>query len=120
MGLFSLFSRTDADDPVNQSAIRKKPDFQYRGVEVIPDPRKCCTSVKALAGRRLLAHEAPQLPMPGCDQPSCECRFQQYTDRRTDARRDADLGIHKMADMYVTDDARVQQKGRRFADQDAD
>lgn len=120
MGLLSLFSRTDEDNPVNQSAIRAKPDFEYRGVEVIPDPGKCCTSVKALAGRRLLAHEAPQLPMPGCDQPTCECRFEQYSDRRTDARRDADVGIGTMADMYVSEDARASRPGRRSADRDRD
>ena len=117
MGLFSMFSRADEDIPVNRSAIRAKPDFQYRGVEVIPDANGCCKAVEAIAGRRLLADEAPQLPMPACDRASCACRFQQYDDRRTDVRRDADAGIGTMADMFVADDARAGRPGRRSSDQ---
>lgn len=120
MALFSLFSRAEADKSVNQSAIRPKPNFEFRGVEVVPDANACCTAVEALAGRRLLAHEAPQLPMPDCDQPSCECRFKQYTDRRTDLRRNSDAGIGTMADMFVTDNARAERPGRRSVDQDND
>ena len=120
MALFSLFSRADADKRVNQSAIRPKPDFQFRGVEVIPDANACCKAVEALAGRRLLADEAPQLPMPDCDQATCECRFHQYTDRRTDLRRDSDAGIGTMADMFVTENARADRPGRRSVDKDSD
>jgi hypothetical protein len=120
MGLFSMFSRADEDKPVNRSAIRAKPNFEFRGVEVIPDANGCCKAVEALAGRRLLADEAPQLPMSDCDKPSCECRFQQYSDRRTDLRRDADAGIGTMADMFVADNARADQPGRRAADQEND
>jgi len=120
MGLFSMFSRADEDNPVNRSAIRAKPNFEFRGVEVIPDANACCKAVGALAGRRLLAGEAPQLPMPDCDQATCECRFQQYSDRRTDLRRDADAGIGSMADQFVTENARVDRPGRRAVDQDHD
>ena len=120
MALFSLFSRADADKPANQSAIRPKPSFQFRGVEVIPDANGCCKAVEAITGRRLLTEEAPQLPMPDCDKATCECRFQQYTDRRTDVRRDADAGIGTMADMFVTENARADRPGRRSSDQDGD
>ncbi len=120
MGLFSIFTRADEGDPVNQSAIRAKPSFEYRGVEVIPDPKACCKAVEALAGRRLLADEAPQLPLPDCDLATCECRFQQYSDRRTDLRRDADAGIGTMASMFVKENARADRPGRRAADQEDD
>ena len=120
MGLFSMFSRADEDKPVNRSARRAKPNSEFRGVEVIPDANACCTAAKALSGRRLLADEAPQLPMPDCDQASCQCRFQQYSDRRTDLRRDADAGIGTMADSFVTKNARVEGPSRRSADQDND
>ncbi len=120
MALFSLFSRANADKPVNQSAILPKPNFEFRGVEVVPDANSCCKAVEAIAGRRLLADEAPQLPMSGCDQATCECRFQQYTDRRTDLRRDADAGIGTMADRFVVDNARIDRPGRRSVDQDGD
>lgn len=120
MGLFSMFSRADEDNPVNRSAIRAKPNFEFRGVEVIPDANACCKAVEALAGRRLLADEAPQLPMPDCDQPTCKCRFHQYSDRRTDLRRDADAGIGSMADMFVAENARDERPGRRSVDQDDD
>lgn len=120
MVLFSMFSRADEDKPVNRSAIRAKPNFEFRGVEVIPDASACCKAVEAIAGRRLLADEAPQLPMSDCDKPTCECRFQQYSDRRTDLRRDADAGIGTMADMFVTDNVRADRPGRRTDDQEND
>ena len=120
MGLFSMFSRADEGNPANRSAVRAKPDFEFRGVEVIPDANACCKSVAALAGRRLLIDEAPQLPMPDCEQAACECRFQQFSDRRADLRRDADAGIGSMADRFVAENARADRPGRRSADQDDD
>lgn len=120
MGLFSLFSRASDDKTVNRSAIRAKPDFQFRGVEVIPDASACCKAVEALAGRRLLVDEAPQLPLPNCDQASCECHFEQYTDRRTDLRRDSDAGFQTMATLFVTENARDERSGRRSLDRDDD
>ena len=118
MAFFSLFKqRTAAAEPAESAPIQSRP--QYPGVEVIPGSRDCCAAVTVIAGRRLLADEAPHLPLANCDQPRCRCRYQQYDDRRTDARRDADIGIRSMADLY-NDSGRSSKTGRRGKDRDRD
>ena len=48
-------------------------------------PARSCEAVGALEGMRILATQAPKLPMPSCTMPEkCRCRFQKYTDRRED------------------------------------
>jgi len=118
LAFFSLFKRrTAAAEPAESAPIQTKP--QYAGVEVIPGSSDCCAAVTVIAGRRLLADEAPYLPLANCDQPRCRCRYQQYDDRRTDARRDADVGIRSMADLY-NDSGRSTKTGRRVKDSDGD
>lgn len=42
-----------------------------------------CAAAKAQDGRRILATEAPRLPLADCSQPhDCRCRFRKYDDRR--------------------------------------
>jgi hypothetical protein len=36
-----------------------------------------------IAGRRFLASEAPNLPLPGCNATECDCHFIHHNDRRT-------------------------------------
>ena len=118
MAFLSLFKkRTVSAEPAESAPIQTRP--QYPGVEVMPGSRNCCAAVKMIAGRRLLADEAPHLPLANCDQPSCRCRYQQYDDRRTDARRDVDIGIRSMADLY-NDSGRSSKPGRRVKDRDCD
>lgn len=42
-----------------------------------------CAAAKALSGERFLATEAPSIPLPNCDAPQCDCRFQHHDDRRS-------------------------------------
>jgi len=53
-----------------------------------------CKAARELEGQRFLPREAPQLPLPGCDQGACECAYQHHGDRRDGPRRDAELGVH--------------------------
>ncbi|MGB5510304.1 MAG: hypothetical protein WBM87_01205 [Woeseiaceae bacterium] len=118
MAFFSLFKRRTAAAKLAEPApIQTRP--QYPGVEVIPGSSDCCAAVTVIAGRRLLADEAPNLPLANCNRPRCRCRYQQYDDRRADARRDADIGIRSMADLY-NDSGRTSKPGRRSADQEND
>ena len=44
-----------------------------------------CQAVGAVEGVRILAIDAPALPMPDCTMPaSCRCRFKKHMDRRDD------------------------------------
>lgn len=47
----------------------------------------CCQQVRAIDGQRFLAGSAPQLPLPGCEAASCDCRYVHYDDRRAEDRR---------------------------------
>lgn len=119
MGLFSRLRRekTNSDE---KPAATSKQQPSYRGVEVIPHPSKHCAAVEQIAGYRILAEEAPQLPLPDCDEAECQCRYAQYRDRRTDLRRDADVGIGTVAAMLQTTDVRSDVPGRRADDGEDD
>ena len=85
----------------------------FHGVSVKADPIDCCRAVDAIRCNRYLADEAPLLPLAGCDRPQdCRCTYQHYEDRRTEARRDSDLGL-PMKDH--PDDGRTGH-GRRVTD----
>lgn len=65
----------------------------FHGIAVNPGPC-ACEAVAALGGQRFLSDEAPRLPLPGCSRPEdCRCVYRHFTDRRTDARRDSDVGL---------------------------
>ena len=53
----------------------------------------CCGAARELEGRYFLVAEAPELPLPGCDQGECECAYRHHADRRQGARRDDDMGL---------------------------
>lgn len=46
-----------------------------------------CDEVQRHAGRRLLQKNAPVLPVPGCDQAECGCRYRKFDDRRSGTER---------------------------------
>jgi hypothetical protein len=65
----------------------------FHCVEVKPGDSPC-PRIKQVLGKRYLSRESPpQLPISGCDkQGQCSCRYEHYSDRRTDLRRAADSG----------------------------
>ena len=55
---------------------------------VIIEPGLCaCDAVAAYARQALLENDAPALPLPGCTEARCQCRFRQLEDRRRDNDR---------------------------------
>ena len=73
----------------------------------------CCKTVTPLLGQRYLAEEAPRLPVDGCSNPACGCAYEHYSDRRTQLRRDSDVGMP--AQVYTIGEARTGS-GRRVTD----
>jgi len=64
-----------------------EPDNNFHAVSVRPGVI-CCASARRVNGTRFLSAEAPLLPLPGCDEESCACRFIHHQDRRNgDDRR---------------------------------
>jgi hypothetical protein len=59
---------------------------QFAAVE-IRHGSGACPAARALSGQRLLAKQAPTLPLAGCTKARCDCTFAKLSDRRTDDRR---------------------------------
>ncbi len=84
----------------------------FHGIEVIPGKR-CCPAARALAKRRILSSEAPRLPLQACTNPNhCTCTYKHFTDRRTEARREWDIGL---PERFRVDERRTG-RGRRVTD----
>lgn len=71
--------------PQKRSA-RTTVNSRYSAV-TINHPLFACNAVSKLDHRRMLAREAPSLPVEGCDVWPCRCRYQHFKDRRADERR---------------------------------
>jgi hypothetical protein len=85
----------------------------FHGVSIHPDSSSGCEAASALENVRFLADEAPMLPLSDCSNPAgCRCRYQHYDDRRTDARRESDVGLPMK---HHPNDARTGV-GRRVTD----
>jgi len=84
----------------------------FHGVEIVPGSH-ACSAVAAAARQRYLSDEAPMLPLDECtDTSQCTCRYQHYSDRRTQLRREADEGLPPRD---VPQDRRARM-GRRITD----
>ena len=116
MALFSRLLGAKRRDATTKSPARAA--RRFTGVEVIPRRDACCEAVRAVAGQRFLSKEAPRLPLTDCDRPQCHCRYQHFTDRRTDARRDSDIGVGIASELYNSECRRSRGRGRRSTDRE--
>lgn len=65
----------------------------FHGIAVEPC-EGACEGARELAGKRFLSEEAPRLPLQGCSRGShCQCVYRHFTDRRTEKRRESDVGL---------------------------
>ncbi len=54
----------------------------------------CCRAAARLAGTRGFPGHMPQLPLPQCAAPTCDCRYEQHADRRaTQTRRSVTVSL---------------------------
>ena len=93
-------------------------DKKYNGVEVHANPATCCQAVRDIAGQRFLSMNAPRLPLDGCDAETCQCSFQRYDDRRTEARRLSDVGFDMASQLHEDENREAPTTGRRKEDLD--
>lgn len=65
----------------------------FHGIAIEPGDN-ACDAARALAGKRFLSEDAPRLPLEGCGRgTACRCVYRHFKDRRTEARRETDLGL---------------------------
>jgi hypothetical protein len=108
--LSRTLSRTDAPRSAGQ---KPKRDERYHAVGIRPGDN-CCEAARQFGKLRFLSAQAPQLPLPGCQQSSCTCRYSHYPDRRhtMDQRSELRAGHQTGSDAI---DHRLS-KGRRTTD----
>jgi hypothetical protein len=73
---------------------------------------RACAEARAREGKRFLSSTAPMLPLRGCTQPTCQCRYVHHNDRRNSRDRRVNLTnphAHKMSE-------RREGGGRRMTD----
>ena len=92
MAIWSSHSNKKKTKSVSKPKVNR-----YHCVE-LRIPYDACDAAMHLHGKRYLSAEAPVLPLPGCDQRVCQCRFKHHDDRRRDERRDpfSTSGIHTL------------------------
>ena len=106
----NLFRRPAPLLPAKKIGAPQRP---FQAVSVISDTLQCNAAV-AIKGRRLLAREAPRLPLADCTMDAtCACKYEKYDDRRTSPRRVAEISVE--SPQFQGQDRR-QSKGRRAND----
>jgi len=88
---------------------------KFPGVTITSTPQ-CCDAVREFHGKRILASQAPKLPLSACSMPDrCRCRFQKHADRRDDDEgRRFRFGQERGA--WYAGNQRRKTRGRRNAD----
>ena len=85
-------SRRPAESKDEQPAARSsQPNTAYHAVS-IKFPSNACNAAKDMEGRRFLSSAAPKLPLAGCPNLDCSCRFVHHKDRRAGKERRSPFG----------------------------
>lgn len=95
-----------ANERASKTKQTKKNTSPYRSV-VIEPAHQACQAAKSLENTPILMSEAPALPLPSCDQESCNCKFIKYDDRRQEKRR----SLLHVARQQIGEDAINNRKG---------
>jgi hypothetical protein len=91
----------------------RKPASKWHAVIVVVQTASCAAAALC-RNTRYLSNEAPRLPLSKCSSPDqCPCTFRHFDDRRTGARRAADLGAR--GDHPKSEKRKI--RGRRARDQ---
>ena len=93
------------------------PDTSYHAVS-IQFEKWACRAAKEYEGRRLLADEAPKLPLPDCDAAECRCHFVHYKDRRCGRDRRSPFGSGGVAAASGKFEQERREKSDRREDPD--
>ena len=64
-----------------RARVKSAPVTSYRG-NTIEMCKGACSAVTQMKGKRFLENETPPLPVIGCDNESCTCRYKNFEDRR--------------------------------------
>jgi len=87
---------------------------RWRSVRIKPG-LICCSAASKMSSRIFLASESPRIPLPGCGEKDCRCKYLHMEDRRSGRDRRIELG--DLTDyMPMNQEERRRLSGRRTAD----
>ncbi len=87
---------------------------RWYSIKLIPCG-SACDSMSYMSQKVYLTKDAPQLPLPSCDNGLCSCRYEHLKDRRQDLRRDPYSQYGLLAESNSRADRRAG-RGRRSTD----
>lgn len=108
---------TRRNSPARTRSVTAQADrstTQWRAVKIMPG-LLCCDAAGKLTGQVFLAAESPQLPLEGCSEKDCRCRYMHLEDRRSGGDRRLELG-ELGAFLPASQVERRQVGGRRATD----
>ena len=89
------------------------PRRSYSAVAIRPG-LMACNSVMRYAGRRTLEKDAPSLPVPGCREGKCSCRYVKLADRRSGEERRLPYGTVGLSGKLGSDNRETgDRRGQR-------
>ena len=97
----------------NERAARED-DTRWRAVKIEPGLMSCKAAAEC-AGQVFLASSAPRIPLDGCDETECRCKYVHLEDRRSGGDRRIELG-ELGAFLPANKEERRRSKGRRVTD----
>lgn len=93
--MFRRSSKKRQSTPADKAGLPARTTLThlYHGIEITAGD-SACAAVESIAQQRFLSEDAPRLPLDQCDNPGdCACRYKHFKDRRTDPRRESDVGL---------------------------
>lgn len=85
---------------------------RHWGKRLVVDRPDACATARHNAGRCYTLAEAPHLPLPGCDNAACGCRFEHLVERRAGTERRHGDERREMARFDAAPDRRTGQHRR--------
>ncbi len=98
----------------SDNQLKKPPANRWRAVKIAPGLISC-EAVAKHADRVFLASKAPQVPLNGCSEKQCRCKYIHMDDRRSGGDRRVELG-DLGAFLPSNQVERRNNNGRRVAD----
>ncbi|MBT8085636.1 MAG: hypothetical protein HKN35_05050 [Woeseia sp.] len=113
-----LYARSRKREPSTLRAIPRDATNAFHAVSVRPG-LSSCAAARTVNGTRFLSAEAPQLPLPDCDETTCTCRFAHHNDRRANDDRRSPFQTSAGITLTQTNGERRRKTDRRHSgDQD--
>ena len=96
------------------SSVGSRSSTQWRAVKIAPG-LICCDAAAKMSGQVYLSTESPRLPLDGCDEADCRCKYVHLDDRRSGDDRRIELG-DLGAFLPSNQVERRKRRGRRASD----